>query len=86
MHIANCSIIFSPDNCTSIVMSLSGPVLSQPLPFCPVYLGMQQNPFDGATEEFPNRLPDMSLHHLVRLCEALFQTDHPLSQFQLVFP
>lgn len=28
----------------------------------------------------------MALHHLVRLCEALFQTDHPLSQFQLVFP
>lgn len=52
MHIANCSIIFSPDNCTSVVMSLSVPVLSQPLPFCPVYVGMQQNPFDGATEEF----------------------------------
>lgn len=28
----------------------------------------------------------MALHHLVGLCEALFQTDHPLSQFQLVFP
>lgn len=33
-----------------------------------------------------DRLPDMALHHLVGLCEALFQTDHPLSQFQLVFP
>lgn len=32
------------------------------------------------------RLPDMSLHHLVGLCEALFQTDHPLSQFELLFP
>lgn len=33
-----------------------------------------------------DRLPDMALHHLVGLCEAPFQTDHPLSQFQLVFP
>lgn len=33
-----------------------------------------------------DQLPDMSLHHLVGLCEALFQTDHPLTQVQLVFP
>lgn len=41
------------DNCPCVVMSLSRPVLSQPLPFCPVYLPMQLNPFDGAVEEFP---------------------------------
>lgn len=70
MQRADCSGFFSSDNCTT-QDGVYHPVL---------YIwGCRGNPLKVLWKNIQSldRLPDTSLHHLVRLCGAVLQTDRP---------